>query len=519
MLRKRTLLPLLLSSLAVPAAAGEYSVCLTAADSVSCVIEQAEFTRQRNAEIDASIATVARARAFEQARNAEIEASIAAVNAARSFERTRNEEINASIATVQRARAFEKARNAEIEASIAAVNAVRARQLAAEQNALATAAIIAANAERDHRFAAAQNALAEQSVAAVKGARKRNLALRLSHCRAADDTSPRCAAERARKFAARQNALAALSIGRVKAVRAREFAAHQNALATFAMHAADTEHARVALNISPCAGAADTSPRCATEQAQQFALSLTHCKSADDTSPRCDVERIREFAVARNREIDAALAAYQTARSMRAAETHEASADIPVAPHAGETWQLDTDHIDTGALGIPAPSLQPEPERTLNHRISAEPCRAAGQPLDALQFAGAGVAIDDAMKPALDRLASIARACPGVRIELHGHSDAGGSVFIGRMLSQARAQSAADYLIGAGIAANRLAVIGHGALEPLVPNTNEANRARNRRIEFSLKDPALEAAAARVMWDLAELLDPTYVPAVARLSP
>jgi hypothetical protein len=29
----------------------------------------------------------------------------------------------------------------------------------------------------------------------------------------------------------------------------------------------------------------------------------------------------------------------------------------------------------------------------------------------------------------------------------------------------------------------------------------------------------MDAVARRVMWDLAELLDPTYVPAVADLSP
>jgi hypothetical protein len=34
-----------------------------------------------------------------------------------------------------------------------------------------------------------------------------------------------------------------------------------------------------------------------------------------------------------------------------------------------------------------------------------------------------------------------------------------------------------------------------------------------------IKDPATDAAAQRVMWDLAELLDPTYVPPLARLSP
>ncbi len=170
---------------------------------------------------------------------------------------------------------------------------------------------------------------------------------------------------------------------------------------------------------------------------------------------------------------------------------------------------------DAAAVEPPAPeAARPEELRLLEALLFA-----AGQPLDALQFSGDDVAIDDAMKPALDHIASIARACPGVRIELHGHSDAGGSTFVTRMLSQARAQAAADYLIGSGIAANRLAVIGHGSLQPIVANTNAANRARNRRIEFILRDPEVEAAARRVMWDLAELLDPTFVPAVAGLSP
>ena len=505
MLRMRTILPLLLSSLAMPAAAGEYSICLTAADSLSCVIEQAEFAHQRNLEIDVSLATVEGVRAFDKARNLEIDASIAAVDGVRGFDRARNAEIHASMATVEGVRAFEKARSAEIEASIAAVNAVRAQQFAAERNAQIDGTIAAVKAERDRQLAAEQNAQIDASMAAAKAARDLDLALSLSNCKSADDTSPRCAAELTGKFAAQQNALATASMERLKSIRERQFAAHQHALATFASHAADTERVRVALNTS--------------ERSRELALSLTHCKSEDSTSPRCAVERAREFAAARNREIDAALAAYKTAEAIRAVETHEANANVPAAANAGQPWQTDTGHIDTGALGIPATSLQPEPQPTLNHRISDEPCRAAGQPLDALQFSGDDVAIGDAMKPALDHIASIARACPGVRIELHGHSDADGSTFVTRMLSQARAQAAADYLIGSGIAANRLAVIGHGSLQPIVANTNAANRARNRRIEFILRDPEVEAAARRVMWDLAELLDPTFVPAVAGLSP
>jgi hypothetical protein len=54
---------------------------------------------------------------------------------------------------------------------------------------------------------------------------------------------------------------------------------------------------------------------------------------------------------------------------------------------------------------------------------------------------------------------------------------------------------------------------------PLAANTTEENRAQNRRVEFTIKDPMLQAGVKRVMWDLSELLDPTYVPQLARLSP
>jgi hypothetical protein len=83
-------------------------------------------------------------------------------------------------------------------------------------------------------------------------------------------------------------------------------------------------------------------------------------------------------------------------------------------------------------------------------------------------------------------------------------------------MAQARAQAVADYLIAAGVAPNRVAAIGRGSMESVLPYSRNA---RSRRVEFIIRDPAIDAAARRVMWDLAELLDPTYIPAVAGLSP
>jgi outer membrane protein OmpA-like peptidoglycan-associated protein len=470
------LIPALLSSVALssvaalPAAAGEYSICLTAADSVNCIIEQAEFTRQRNAEIDASIATVARARAFEQARNNEIAASIAAVNAART------------------------------------------RQLEIEQNALATRVLAAANAERGRRFAAYQNALASDSIMRVAAVRKWELAMSLTHCKSPRSRTPRCTAERAQKFARRQNALATASIERVKAERERQFSAARNAEieASIAAVARNRTATKLAINTTHCNGF-EVTPRCQAERNRELQLSMTHCKSANDSSPRCVIERDRAFHIARNAEINHSIAAVAGARVL------ENAGNTAISSYGTSSSPLETGTLGSTVLPID-PGPTPARDLKLQHNISTEPCGAAGAPFGPLHFAN-GLDIDAAMKPELDRLVAIAQTCPGVRIEIHGYTDGTGSAFTNRSMAQARAQAIADYLITAGVAPNRLATIGRGSLTSVLPYSKGINRAYNRRVEFVIRDPGMDAAARRVMWDLAELLDPTYVPAVAGLSP
>jgi outer membrane protein OmpA-like peptidoglycan-associated protein len=43
------------------------------------------------------------------------------------------------------------------------------------------------------------------------------------------------------------------------------------------------------------------------------------------------------------------------------------------------------------------------------------------------------------------------------------------------------------WLVAKGIAANRITTAGYGDTHPLVPNTSDENRARNRRVELRRK--------------------------------
>jgi len=51
-------------------------------------------------------------------------------------------------------------------------------------------------------------------------------------------------------------------------------------------------------------------------------------------------------------------------------------------------------------------------------------------------------------------------------------------------LSEKRAQAVRDWLIGKGIAADRLGAKGYGASKPVADNNTEDGQAKNRRVEL-----------------------------------
>lgn len=60
-------------------------------------------------------------------------------------------------------------------------------------------------------------------------------------------------------------------------------------------------------------------------------------------------------------------------------------------------------------------------------------------------------------------------------------------------LSALRAVSVLRYLVGQGIEPTRMTATGFGSLEPIMMNTTEENRARNRRVEFVLNRSVTKA--------------------------
>ncbi|MFO7626567.1 MAG: OmpA family protein [Candidatus Fermentibacteraceae bacterium] len=86
----------------------------------------------------------------------------------------------------------------------------------------------------------------------------------------------------------------------------------------------------------------------------------------------------------------------------------------------------------------------------------------------------------------LDNVAQTLLANEGIRVRIVGHTDSDGSNSYNQGLSERRAQSVFNYLVGKGVPASHLSSIGAGEERPIVPNTSPANKAQNRRIEFEI---------------------------------
>lgn len=74
-----------------------------------------------------------------------------------------------------------------------------------------------------------------------------------------------------------------------------------------------------------------------------------------------------------------------------------------------------------------------------------------------------------------------------IEVLIQGHTDDIGEDDKNLILSENRADAVKSYLISLGISNKRLSSMGYGETEPKVPNTDDVNRAINRRTEFLIK--------------------------------
>ena len=84
----------------------------------------------------------------------------------------------------------------------------------------------------------------------------------------------------------------------------------------------------------------------------------------------------------------------------------------------------------------------------------------------------------------LAKISGIVLAYPSLTLEVEGHTDSVGSDESNVLLSENRANSVRNFLIGQGIAGNSIGSHGFGEGQPVATNDTSTGRQQNRRVEL-----------------------------------
>ncbi len=103
---------------------------------------------------------------------------------------------------------------------------------------------------------------------------------------------------------------------------------------------------------------------------------------------------------------------------------------------------------------------------------------------DGVTFDFNSAALKPQFHPALDQVATTMAEYNQTIVEVSGHTDSVGSDEYNQRLSEQRAGSVANYLMGKGLLRERFEVVGMGERNPVADNASDSGRTVNRRVEI-----------------------------------
>jgi len=89
--------------------------------------------------------------------------------------------------------------------------------------------------------------------------------------------------------------------------------------------------------------------------------------------------------------------------------------------------------------------------------------------------------------PELNDVANVLNKYEKTTLQVIGHTDDVGGEQQNQLLSESRAASVKAYLSQTGVDSRRVTTLGMGEYQPLVANTDAANRQKNRRVELTIE--------------------------------
>lgn len=173
----------------------------------------------------------------------------------------------------------------------------------------------------------------------------------------------------------------------------------------------------------------------------------------------------------------------------------EEAAKVVIIPSATVTFDFTFNRSETASEFLLASTTLAQDTGLVSAALeedgdfSLEACKGRFEVMsltDNITFARSSATLESSSSALLDSIVEIVQRCPELSIRVDGHTDSDGSDALNQALSEARARSVRAYLVEAGADGARIGAIGFGETLPVVANNSAENKARNRRIEFSV---------------------------------
>ena len=135
----------------------------------------------------------------------------------------------------------------------------------------------------------------------------------------------------------------------------------------------------------------------------------------------------------------------------------------------------------------PAPQQKPQLSEQEIH--DQTPLAKLSEELSLVLFDYDQFTIREDQRAALQKNADWMRKWGRSRVQVEGHADMRGTNEYNLALGERRANAVRDYMVGLGIAADRITIVSRGEESPVCSDDTEACHARNRRGRFAVTQP------------------------------
>jgi len=147
----------------------------------------------------------------------------------------------------------------------------------------------------------------------------------------------------------------------------------------------------------------------------------------------------------------------------------------PAAPIARSSTDNDGDGVQNAQDQCPASAA--------GFPVRQTGCALFDGVLSGVTFATGTAELVPGATDQLDFLANVLAQYPQAKVELHAHTDDGGTVRDQAILTRARLRTIGTYLVSKGVRSNRLVLRSFGGTRPLYNNSSAEGQTGNNRIE------------------------------------